>query len=181
MADTVAVLDANVLYPIVLTDTLLRLAEVGLFEPRWSAAINDEWTRNLLADRPDLTPERVARRRRAMEAAFPRAMVTGHEPLIGGLDLPDPDDRHVLAAAIHGGAAEIVTFNLRDFPPDRLAPVGRTATHPDEFITRLARRAEDECAAVFRDLASLATTPLFERLRAVNLPRTAALVLAAGL
>lgn len=181
MAAPVAVLDANVLYPITLTDVLLRLAGAGLFVPQWSAAIHDEWMRNLIADRPDLSPERIARRRRAMDEAFPSGLVTGYEHLVPGLDLPDQDDRHVLAAAVHGGAGEIVTFNLRDFPAERLAPYRVRATHPDEFITRLARRAEDECAAVFRRLVPLSATPLADRLLAANLPRTAALVLAAEL
>lgn len=139
MPTPVALLDANVLFPITLTDLLLRLAEIDLFRPVWSAAIHAEWSRNLLVARPDLTAEQVDRRRRTMDRAFPHAVVTGYEPLTVTLSLPDPDDRHVLAAAIHSRATEIVTFNRRDFPAERLALYGLVATHPDEFLSRLLR------------------------------------------
>jgi len=69
-----------------------------------------------------------------MDRAVPNAQVTGFEPLIAGLSLPDPDDRHVLAAAVQCGAQVIVTFNLRDFPGDALAPHAIEAKHPDDFV-----------------------------------------------
>ncbi len=72
-----------------------------------------------------------------MDREFPEAVVAGYEPFVGELTLPDPDDRHVLAVAVCGGADEIVTFNTRDFPADRLAPLGLAATHPDDFLLRL--------------------------------------------
>ena len=51
-----------------------------------------------------------------MDEHVPDCLVTGYEPLISGLSLPDADDRHVLAAAIHVGASLIITYNLSDFP-----------------------------------------------------------------
>ena len=93
-----ALYDANVLYPATLRDVLVELATAGLFRARWTDAIHDEWTRNLLADRPDLSPAAVDRVRRLVDAAVPDCLVTGYEPLVAGLDLPDPGDRHVPAA-----------------------------------------------------------------------------------
>ena len=62
------------------------------------------------------------------------ALVTGFEPLIKGLQLPDPNDRHVLAAAIHARASAIITINLKDFPVSILEPLGIRVVHPDDFL-----------------------------------------------
>ncbi len=132
-----ALLDANVLYPAGLRDFLLRLADQYLYRPLWSATIHEEWIASLLEDRPDLTASRLERTRAIMDEYFPEAIVTGYDSLIGGLDLPDPRDRHVLAAAVRGRADVIVTRNLRDFPADRLAPHGLKTRHPDDFISGL--------------------------------------------
>ena len=129
--------DACVLYPAPLRDLLMQLALTDLFQARWTDEIHDEWTRNVLADRPDVTPESLARCRELMDRHVPDCLVTGYESLIPTLTLPDPDDRHVLAAAIHGGAGAIVTFNLSDFPASVLGGYHIEAVHPDEFIVRL--------------------------------------------
>lgn len=131
------VYDACVLYPAPLRDFLMWLGLSGRFRARWSAQIHEEWTRNLLANRPDLTRAQVERTSALMDRAIPDARVTGHEALINGLNLPDPDDRHVLAAAIRCHASVIVTFNRKDFPAEALAPFGLEAQHPDEFIDNL--------------------------------------------
>ena len=132
-----AIYDACVLYPAPLRDFLMWLALSGRFRARWSAAIHEEWTRSLLANRPDLNRVQLDRTTALMDQAVPDALVTQYEPLIEGLPLPDPDDRHVLAAAIRCGASVIVTFNERDFPLKVLAPFGIEAQHPDEFIDYL--------------------------------------------
>lgn len=132
-----ALYDASVLYPAAVRNLLMRLALGGLYRARWSGLIHDEWTGAVLRDRPDLTGERLARTRALMDAHAPDALVEGFEALIGTLALPDPDDRHVLAAAIHGRANVIVTANLRDFPPEALRPFGIAARHPDEFVLHL--------------------------------------------
>ena len=132
-----ALLDANVLYPAGLRDFLLRLADRYLYTPLWSADIHAEWMRNLLVDRPDVSANVLERTRTVMDRHFPDAVVTGYSALAAKLDLPDPGDSHVLAAAIEGGADVIVTRNLRDFPADSLAPYGLTAQHPDSFIVDL--------------------------------------------
>jgi predicted nucleic acid-binding protein len=131
------VFDACVLYPAALRDFLMWLGLSGRFRARWSATIHEEWTRNLLANRPDLTREKLDRTVALMEAAVPDAAVTSYEPLIEGLKLPDPGDRHVLAAAIKCNASVIVTFNEKDFPASSLAPFGIDRQHPDEFVEYL--------------------------------------------
>ena len=131
-----AFFDASVLYPASLRDLLMRLAVRGLFRAKWSALVHEEWIRGVLADRPDLTRKQLERTRALMDAHVPDSMVTGYEKLIEGLDLPDPDDRHVLAAAIRGRADVIVTCNLKDFPPEKLAPYRRIMTVPDQAPMR---------------------------------------------
>jgi predicted nucleic acid-binding protein len=131
------VYDACVLYPAPLRDFLMWLGLSGAFRARWSRTIHDEWKRNLLANRSDLTKQQVDRTSDLMDRAIPDGLVEGYEEMVGGLTLPDPDDRHVLAAAIRCGASVIVTFNERDFPQDRLAPFGVEAQHPDEFVDNL--------------------------------------------
>lgn len=87
-------------------------------------------------------------------------LVTGYEDLIEGLELPDPDDRHVLAAAIRTRASVIVTFNLSDFPNDYLAKFGLEAQHPDEFITHLLDlNPAAVCGAAKRQRAALMNPP----------------------
>jgi cytosine/adenosine deaminase-related metal-dependent hydrolase len=122
--------DANVLYPSGLRNFLMHLALTGIFRAHWSAEVHDEWIRNLLKNRPDLTADKLDRTRQLMDKALPDALVTGYEHLIDSVELPDRDDRHVLAAAIHCGARVIVTLNLGDFPGPAL----------DKFMARAMRK-----------------------------------------
>jgi len=137
MANFTALYDACVLYPAPLRDFLLRLAMTELFRARWTDDIHDEWIRNVLKNRNDLAAEQLDRTRQLMNRAVPDCLVTGYETLIDGLELPDQDDRHVLAAAIRAHAGVIVTFNLGDFPAAALEKYGVEAQHPDEFIGHL--------------------------------------------
>lgn len=129
--------DACVLYPSLLRDLLLRLGLKGLYQTKWTAAIQDEWQRNLLKNREDITPERVQRTAQLMNAALPDAMVTGYEKLIDSISLPDPGDRHVVAAAVRCNAEVIVTLNLKDFPGECLTQFDIESLHPDDFISDL--------------------------------------------
>jgi hypothetical protein len=113
------------------------LALTDLFRARWTDAIHEEWIRSLLEDRPDLSRDRLARTRDLMNANVRGCLVTGYEDLIEALALPDPDDRHVLAAVIQARADVIVTKNLRDFPAEVLGCCGMEAQHPDAFIAHL--------------------------------------------
>jgi hypothetical protein len=132
-----AFFDANVLYPSGLRNFLMHLALTGIFRAHWSAEVHDEWIRNLLMNRPDITRDKLERTRGLMDQAAPDALVTGYESLIDSLELPDRDDRHVLAAAIRCGASVIVTLNLSDFPNAALAEFGIEAQHPDDFVLSL--------------------------------------------
>jgi hypothetical protein len=109
----------------------------GRFRARWSPQIHEEWKRNLLAKRPDLSRGQIDRTSALMDQAIPDGLVTDHEDLVAGLTLPDPGDRHVLAAAIRCSASVIVTFNEKDFPQAVLAPYGIEAQHPDLFVDNL--------------------------------------------
>lgn len=111
----------------------MELASASLFRAKWSDDIHDEWIGALLGDRPELA-ERLARTRKLMDEAVLDCLVTGHYDLIPSLELPDPDDRHVLAAAIHAGADAIITFNLKDFPKEVAAQYNVEVLHPDDFI-----------------------------------------------
>jgi hypothetical protein len=126
-----AVLDACVLVPIALADTLLRIAEKGLYRPLWSERI--------LAEAQEATEEihpgiDAAKRFASMREAFDEALVTGWEELKPGIHLPDEDDRHVVAAAVRAGAQVIITANVKDFPAPALEPLGLEAVHPDDFL-----------------------------------------------
>jgi predicted nucleic acid-binding protein len=129
-----ALLDACVLVPNALCDTLLRLAESGFYRPLWSARILEETSTAIRRVHPELDEARVERRLAAMSAIFEDALVNGWEQVCAGLDLPDPDDRHVLGAAIAGAAQSIVTFNVKDFPEASLAGTEVEVVHPDEFL-----------------------------------------------
>lgn len=154
------VYDACVMYPAPLRSLLMYLALSGQFRARWSESIHAEWMRNLLVDRPDLAPASVERVRELMDRHVPGALVTGFESLIPGIRLPDPDDRHVVAAAVKTRAEAIVTFNLKDFPEQALAPFGVRAIHPDDFITDLMElNVSSVLEAVRRHRASLKKPP----------------------
>jgi predicted nucleic acid-binding protein len=132
-----AIYDANILYPAPLRDMFIRLAQRGLVRARWTAAIHDEWMRSVLKDNPALSRSRLARTRSLMDAAVRDCLVTGFEHAIESLSLPDPDDRHVLAAAIQAKAGVIITFNLKDFPRRMLAGYHIEVKHPDDFLLSL--------------------------------------------
>jgi len=129
--------DACVLYPAPLRDLLMHLALSDLYRARWTDMIHVEWTRNVLANRPDLSHEQLNRTCQLMNAHVRDSLVTGFEYLIPSIQLRDADDRHVVAAAIHSGASLIVTFNLNDFPAESLKPYNLAAQHPDDFIVDL--------------------------------------------
>ena len=180
MGTFTALFDACVLYPAPLRDLLMRVALTDLFRARWSDRIHDEWIGNVLRRRPDLTRDQLQRTRELMNAHVRDSIVTGYEDLIESLHLPDPDDRHVLAAAIRSRASVIVTFNLDDFPDDVLEPRGIEAQHPDRFLTDLLELDPGAvCAAVKRQRAALKHPPrtaaqLLTTLEQQQLPETVA-------
>jgi hypothetical protein len=153
-----AVLDACVLYSAPVRDLFMYLAE--LFQPKWSSQIHDEWMRNLLANRPDLTAAKVARTCDLMNRYGGDCLVTHYRQYIDQVILPDPDDRHVVAVALASKTPIIVTFNLTDFPTKTLAPLGIDVVHPDDFAVRLCEASPDAfCALVVRQRALLRNPP----------------------
>ncbi|SDT73425.1 Predicted nucleic acid-binding protein, contains PIN domain [Actinoplanes derwentensis] len=126
--------DASVLYPSTLRDLLIRIAQSGLVQAKWTEEILDEMFAALRRQRPDLDPERLDRTRSMMGTAVRDWKVSGYSALIEVLKLPDPDDRHVLAAAIKAKAQVIVTANLRDFPAATLHEWDIDPKSPDEFV-----------------------------------------------
>ena len=129
--------DACVLYPAPLRDFLMRLAMTGAFRARWTKQIHEEWIRNALKNNAHLERARLQKTADMMNQAVMDSLITEHEVIITNLDLPDENDKHVLAAAIKGGAEVIVTFNLKDFPASTLNTYDIWAQHPDEFISHL--------------------------------------------
>ena len=149
-----------VLYPAPLRDLLMHLALTDLFRAKWTDDIHEEWMRSVLKTRPDLRREQLERTRDLMNAHVRDCLVTGYEDLIDSLALPDPDDRHVLAAAIRAGANVVVTFNLKDFPPDALGKYGIEGQHPDDFVVHLlGTDSAAVCVAVKRHRLSLKRPP----------------------
>jgi predicted nucleic acid-binding protein len=143
-----AVIDACVLYSAPVRDLVIRLAQADLLRPRWTADIHGEWMRSVLSNNPHISRDRLERTRQLMDVAVRDCLVTEHSGLVDSLTLPDPDDRHVLAAAIQGEAEVIVTYNLADFPADALARFNIEVLHPDRFLAALFDTAVDDfCAA----------------------------------
>jgi len=128
------ILDACVLYPAPLRDVLLELATTDLFRAKWTDQIHDEWTSALLRQRPDIDKVTLDRTRNLMNETVLDCKVTNYEELIDGLNLPDENDRHVLAAAIAGKADAIITYNLKDFPDDYCNNYDLEILHPDDFL-----------------------------------------------
>lgn len=136
MSRRVAVVDANVLYSIELTDLLATLAVARLVRLHWSPTILDETRRNL-AERHDLRIEAIDRRIEQMNRALPAALDEPDAKLIDSMPIAE-HDRHVLALAVHVEADSIVTFNLRDFPVERCEPLGVVALDPDALVSEIA-------------------------------------------
>jgi PIN domain len=124
MSHLTVVYDACVLYPAPLRSFLMYLAMRDLYRARWTNDIHAEWMRNVQKDYPDFTRLQAERIRDLMNAHGVDSIATGYETLIPSLTRPDPDDRHVLAAAIRCGADIVLTLNLKDFPEDALKPYG---------------------------------------------------------
>jgi predicted nucleic acid-binding protein len=126
--------DANALYPNSQRDLLIRIARAGLVQAKWSEQIVDEMVRALARNMPDKPKERLERLVALVNDSVADCLVTGYEPLIDGLKLLDPDDRHVLAAAIKASAQVIVTANLKDFPAADLRQWNIEPRSPDDFV-----------------------------------------------
>lgn len=129
-----AVLDTNVLYPVIIRDILFWFAYYDMFTPAWSKHIFKEWEEVIRRKDPNMADEDIFKQVTKANLAFPFAEVKNYEALIKQLTLKDPDDCHVLAAAIKINANIIVTQNLQDFPEGYLSTFNIGVKHPDDFI-----------------------------------------------
>jgi len=154
----VAILDACVLYPYRMRDVLLEFAIQGIFRARFTDEIMDEWSRHVIKDMPD-TEESVQAQLRIIGTVFEECFVTGHKPLVAGLDLPDPDDRHVLAAGIKSSAQVIVTKNHKDFPENVLEEFDIIIVDPDEFLADAFELFPMEATGALRTLRTRLKRP----------------------
>ncbi|MDA8009470.1 MAG: PIN domain-containing protein [Pirellulales bacterium] len=160
MTGCAALLDANVLYSSFVRDICIDLSRAGAFRGRWTDEIHQEWMRALRRNDPRMTPERLEQIRDRINGASRGCLVTGYERLIPELNLPDPDDRHVLAAAIVGRCDVIVTKNLKDFPDEALARHRIEAQPPDTFlVNQLGRDAGLFCEVIKKTRNRLKNPP----------------------
>ena len=175
-----AFLDTNVLYPLLIRDILLWFAYEELFLPFWSKHVLMEWSR--VMQRNGLSKTESQRRMHMIQDAFPFAMVRGYESLIEQLDLPDEDDRHVLAAAIRVGADAIITQNLKDFPKSALSSLGIVALNADAFLAGVIQKNPTKALRAFKQMVKQRKRPtqssqeVIQSLRNHGLIRSAALL-----
>ena len=171
MSRRVVVVDANVLYPIELTDLLLTFAAHRLVRLHWSSTILDEVRRNL-AKRSDFAPDSITYRIDRMNSAVPSALEEAPEALVAAMPITE-HDRHVLALAVHVEADKIVTFNLRDFPVAASEPYGVEVVDPDSFALAVVEIDPARVQAALADIARRRTRPamtvheILDRLAAV--------------
>lgn len=172
-----AVLDANVLFPTILREILMDCAQMGLFQPLWSARVLAEWRH--AAARLGADQDRIAGAEIALLAdRFPDAMMPDSGDRVIDLSFPDPADRHVVESALAGRAAQIVTANLRDFPRHLMAPLGIRAIHPDAFLLDLYHQHSRQVTTAIRDARDKAARmggdmTVAEMLKRSRLPRLA--------
>ena len=171
------VLDTNVIYPIEVRDLLFWFAYYDLYTPKWSQHIFTEW--QSVMQRRKIPEEEIQKRLARANHAFPDALVTNYEPLIEGLELPDPDDRHVMAAAIKVNANVIVTNNVKDFPEPYLKQFGLSVKRADDFLAETIDLEPERAVSAFRELVLHRRNPdldeyeVLDALRRNNLNDTA--------
>jgi len=160
MSRYTALLDAKVLYPAPTRDVLMQLAVMDIFKAKWSEDIHREWIDALMRNAPHRKRASLERTRDLMNQATRDCLVIGYAAMIPSLELPDPNDRHVLAAAIVGRCEVIVTWNQKDFPEDTLKPYGIKTWYPDDFLSNhLALVPDLFCAALRKVRARLHNPP----------------------
>jgi predicted nucleic acid-binding protein len=172
-----AVLDTNVIYPIIIRDLLFWFAYYELYTPKWSITIFKEWKEVMI--RKGITKEEAEKRVQRANNAFPDALVANYESLIANLTLPDENDKHVVAAAIKSNADIIVTNNLKDFPEEYLNSFGIKAKSADDFLTDIIDLNQDVAIKSFKEMVLNRKNPymdefvVLESLRKVELFDTA--------
>lgn len=163
------VLDTNVIYPIEIRDLLFWFAYYEMFTPKWSEHIFDEWKDVMI--RNGISEEEASKRVERANIAFPDALVANYSGLINSLELPDPKDRHVLAAAIKTNANVIVTNNIKDFPKDYLASFGLTAKTADDFLTDIIDLNPEQAVKAFKQLVLNRRNPDLDEFQVLDILR----------
>lgn len=163
------VLDTNVIYPIEIWDILFWFAHYDLYTPKWSAHIFDEWKDVMI--RNQVSVEEAEKRIQRAHIAFPDALVKNYSGLIDSLELPDPKDKHVLAAAIKTNANVIVTDNTKDFPKEYLASFGLTAKKADDFLTDIIDLNPDQAVKAFKELVLYRRNPDLDEFQVLDILR----------
>jgi len=165
----IAVLDTNVIYPLTVRDILFWFAHEELYTVKWSQHIFDEW-RNVM-DRKGVDQDEIDKRVDTANQAFPDALVRNYESLIETLELPDENDRHVLAAAIKTNANVIVTNNLKDFPDEYLSTFELYAISADDFLTDTIDLNPEVAIKAFRKMVLNRKDPDLDEFRVLNMLR----------
>lgn len=155
-----AVLDTNVIFPVIIRDLLFWFAHHDLYTPKWSENIFDEWVE--VMRRKGVEKSEAKKRVNIANQAFPDALVKNYHGLIETLHLPDPKDCHVLAAAIKTNANIIVTNNLKDFPEKYLDSFGLTAKNADDFLTDIIDLNPDKAITAFREMVLCKRNPAMD-------------------
>jgi predicted nucleic acid-binding protein len=168
-----AVLDTNVIYPVVIRDLLFWFAYYDLYTPKWSNHIFDEWVS--VMERKGVSKEEAQRRAQVANNAFPDALVSNYDGLVKSLELPDPDDCHVLAAAIKINANVIVTNNLKDFPEEYLDSFGLKVKSADDFLTDIIDLNHDEAVSAFKEMVLHKKNPELDEFQVLDLLRKSGL------
>lgn len=168
-----ALLDTNVIYPVIIRDLLFWFAYKDLYTPKWSEHIFDEWKRVIIGKG---IPEEIANKRiEKADLAFPDAMVKHYRGLIKQLSLPDEDDRHVLAAAIKTNANIIVTNNLKDFPEEYLKSFGLSVKTADDFLTDIIDLNHVQAIDAFKEMVLNKKNPKMDEFEVLKQLRNAGL------
>lgn len=164
-----AVLDTNVIYPVVIRDLLFWFAHYELYTPKWSNHIFEEW--KSVMERKGVSVADATKRVHVANLAFPDALVHNYEGLLENLKLPDPDDCHVLAAAIKVNANVIVTNNLKDFPEDYLETFGLKVKSADDFLTDIIDLNHEEAIKAFKEMVLNKKNPELNEYEVLDLLR----------
>lgn len=162
----IAVLDTNVIYPVIIRDLLFWFAYYDLYTPKWSTHIFDEWYDVML--RKNVSPEEAKKRTMKANMAFPDALVKNYEGLIDNLTLPDANDRHVLAAAIKTNAHVIVSNNLKDFPKEVLDNFGLKIKSADDFLTDIIDLNGEAAICAFKEMVLCKKNPEMDEYAVLN-------------
>ena len=157
-----AVLDANVLFPIVIRDYLIWLSIHELYTPKWSGKLLEEFTAIFQKKKMDLLPQQITRQIQLINKTCPHALVEKYESIIPSVDISDENDRHVVAAAIKCNANVIVTYNLDDFPPEYLESVALSVVDPDTFIADMIDLSPKRCCDAFREMVLAKNKPPYD-------------------